>query len=248
MDRYTFLIFTLPYLLIYLAICCFRKDLRYKLLITGVLGGTAALISEPIFFQDYWRPPTLMGVGKVSIEEFILGLSITGIASSCFEVIFRKKLVKKLDTKLILSLSLYLSGMMLFFYFCSNTQINSIFICSIGFIISAVVALLLRKDLIIPTFFSSFFITFVSVIVYTALYLYSPHFWQNYWLLYSTGLGFMIFNIIPWTEILWYISFGLIAGVYFEFTLGIQRENTAKREKLIPINPFKIIANGLKKA
>lgn len=247
MDKYTFLIFSLPYFFVYLIIFIFRKDLRYKLIVTGLVGGIAPLITEPTFLNDYWKPPTILGIGKVSIEDIILGASIIGMSSTCCETILKKKLVKKFNTKLILSLSYYLAGLFIFFYFNKEFDINSIFTCSFGFLFFTIFVLLSRKDLIVPSILSSLFITIYTIIVYLALSIYSPLFWQKYWLLYNSPLKMMIFGRIPWTEILWYLSLGLIVGSYYEFTLGLQREKIEKNEEIASINPFKLIASELKK-
>lgn len=240
MDKYIFLLFSLPYLLIYILVFIFRKDLRYKLLTTGVLIGIVALITEPFFFKDYWKPPTLMGIGKVSIEEFIFGLSITGATTTCYEVFFKQKLVQKFNTKFVLSTLYSLAFLFIFFIFNIYFNLNTIFTCSIGYLTVLLLTLITRKDLAKPAIFSSLFITTLTIINYLLVSLLSPLYWQKYWLLYNTPLRTMIFGKIPWTEILWYSTFGLICGVFYEFALGLKRENIKPHEEVKAINPFKL--------
>jgi len=188
-----------------------------------------------------------MGVGKISIEEFIFGLSVTGITATSFETVFHKKLIPFQKTKLIVITTCYSLAMLFFFAANYFFAINSIFTCSIIFTILALIVLLIRRDLIKQALFSAFFIVSITIINYLVLSVFSPLYWQKYWLLYNTPIGIMIFGKIPWTEILWYSTFGLICGVFYEFALGLKRENVKSNEEIKAVNPFEIIRSEIKK-
>lgn len=69
------------------------------LLKVSAIGGLAGLISEMWYFNDYWRPPTLLGNSKISIEDFLFGFSFTGIAALVYKVIVRKRPIQAKSRK-----------------------------------------------------------------------------------------------------------------------------------------------------
>lgn len=62
------ILFLVPVAVIYSV----RTELRQMILRLSFVGGFMGLIAEYWYFKDYWRPPNLLGVTRVSIEDFYL--------------------------------------------------------------------------------------------------------------------------------------------------------------------------------
>lgn len=95
MDRYTYLFISLFLFIPWFIIIFKRPDLRRKVIKTSLIGGVAGLIANFWYFRDYWRPPSLFGNTVISIEDFLFGFLITGIATSIYDTVFNRKYVKK---------------------------------------------------------------------------------------------------------------------------------------------------------
>lgn len=224
MDKYVFLIISLYFVFFYFLIFLLRKDLRTKLLISGFIGGVAGLLAEFWYFKDYWQPPSILGNSRVSIEEFLFGFAIAGISSSIYDFISKSKLVKKLNTKIIASTIFFLIGLTSLILFNNILKINSIFVSSLSFLIISIIIIIIRKDLLKPTLVSAILPTLLMIFLYFILFNIVPNYWQKYWLLYNTKTGLIILNTIPLTEILWYLCFGSLAGVGYDFMFGLKKE------------------------
>lgn len=100
-------------------------------------------------------------------------------------------------------------------------HINSIFVSSFAFLIIASWMILLRKDLFVPSLLSGLLFTLFALLIYVILFdLLSPNFWNNYWLLENTKYGIKVLGNIPLTELFWYFSWGCLAGIAYDFTMG----------------------------
>ncbi len=190
------------------------------LLKVSAIGGLAGLISEMWYFNDYWRPPTLLGNSKISIEDFLFGFSFTGIAALVYKVIVRKRPIQAKSRKKLFLL-FFIIGFLSLLLFSNLLKINSIFVSSIAFLAFSMLMVLLRKDLIIQAVMSGLLSLAIIIPVYIFLFdVLSPHYWSNYWLLSNTIFGMKILGNIPLTELLWYFSWGCFAGIAFDFYHG----------------------------
>src|SRR3989344_8307415 len=70
-----------------------RKDLRRRMLRMGIVVGFAGILSEAVFFQDYWHPPLVLRFGRFGgIEDFFFGFAFGGICVALYDVVFHKRL------------------------------------------------------------------------------------------------------------------------------------------------------------
>lgn len=221
---YAYLLFSLTLIVIW---CCFfiiRKDLRHKLFITGLLGGIAGLLAEIWYFKDYWHPPTILGNSKISLEDFLFGFAITGISACIYDVFFKKKSVKDGKNHKKLFVIYFAFGFAMLIVFTNIFKINSILVTSILFLIISSFIVVQRRDLLGTMIISGILMIIIIIPIYTIfLDFWFPHQWEKYWLLSNTVLGIKILGEIPLTELLWYFSWGCLAGIAYEFTLGYKK-------------------------
>ncbi|MDY6934933.1 MAG: lycopene cyclase domain-containing protein [Spirochaetota bacterium] len=220
-DKYIYLFLSFYLLVLWLMIIIFRKDLVRKVIKASIGGGFAGLIAEVWYFVDYWQPPSLAGVSSVSIEDFLFGFCITGIAVSIFDVTFCKKIRDEAKDRKGVFFILFLCGLISLLVFNNWLGINSIFVSSMAFIVISVIMILIRRDLFLPSIISGILTVIVIIPIYLLLYNWlSPDYWMRYWLLYDTEYGITVLGNIPVTEIIWYFSWGCLAGAGYDFASG----------------------------
>ncbi len=199
------------------------------MLILSFLVSLFGPVSEIWYFKDYWRPeiafPLAIGVG--GLEDLIFGFAIGGIAAFGYESLFNKKFsIRKITGKKEWFLFLFFAIMGTSLLIFNNLlKINSIYASSIGMVIFAIIMLLIRPDLIKHAIYSAFIVAIVMFAVYFFAQTIFPagHYWMTQtWELYGTPQGVVIFRHIPWTEMLWGLSWGFVWGPIYEFLTGVK--------------------------
>lgn len=187
----------------------------------SLVGGAAGLVSELWYFRDYWRPPTLAGVARPSAEDVLFGFAVTGVAFAAHKVVFRRALVPGGLRRYPVAAVLGLAGLAALVVCTLALGMNSIFVSSVGFLVSAGVMVAMRPDLLRPALGSAALLVAAMLPVYLLLFdVVSPAYWDRYWLLRHTTWGVMVLGNVPVTEIVWYASWGALAGIAYEFTTG----------------------------
>lgn len=230
MDKYIFLGISVGLAPIWIFLFYKRIDLRKRIIYTSLVGGIVGIISEYWYFRDYWQPPTVVQ-NFPYIEDFIFGFFIVGITLSISHFLFRTIPVKSIKTYKKITLAMFLVNFVLLIILNNVFGLNSIYVSSILFIATATIILFIRKDLLKNAVATSFFVLTIITLIYLILFdVISPNYWDKYWMLASTKLGYTILGNIPVTEAIWYASWGLLGGTVFDFTFG------NKPEKLVQLN------------
>lgn len=188
----------------------------------------AGTISELLYFQDYWRPASILSAnfGSVNLlfEDFIFSFAIAGIGVIIFNIIFKKlkyELLRSVNGALLFFLQVVIVGTVsyvLFLFF----GINSIFATSFGFLSSAILTLILRKDLILNSIMSGILMASLMFISYLPLFylvINTDDLFRQGWLIYGSPLDIRIFHV-PLTEIIWGFAFGMFIGPLYELISG----------------------------
>ncbi len=222
MNKYTYLLLGLAILVPLAGILLTRKDLAAKAVKLGILGGVAGILAEFFYFKDYWRPPSLMGTATISPEDFIFGFAIAAFSFVAYMWLFRAKFTQPSHPPRRTLYPLFfigcLAAMLLFNLYLG---INSIFVSSAVFLLFAAAMFFMRPDLIKAGMYSALIVTIFICAVYVLLFdVISPHFWDNYWLLSGTKWGVTVLGNVPLTEVLWYASWSLFAGIVYPFASG----------------------------
>ena len=104
-------------------------------------------------------------------------------------------------------------------------KINSIYVSSFGFLLMALVMLILRHDLILDALFSGLLLSLVAFIFYSVFFtLIFPGIIERWWML-SNISGIQISHT-PLEELMWFFGWGMVAGPAYEFVRGLGLKKT----------------------
>lgn len=221
MDTYTYLLITLLLLMPWLLIYGLKASVRKKMIKASIMGGLSGLIAEYWYFKDYWQPPTILGQSVISVEDFLFGFTITGIAVSIYEVAFAKNYQATHKNRRRQFGYMFLCGVLCMMVFNVMLGINSIIVSCIAFLVFTAVMLCFRSDLLKQSLLSGILTLCIIVPVYTFLFDFlNPGYWAAHWLLAKTQLGITVLGNIPVTELVWYFSWGCFAGTAHSFASG----------------------------
>jgi hypothetical protein len=206
-------------LLIFIFIYLKREDLRTRMISAGIAVGIIGILSEYMFFQDYWNPPLLLKLGNFGgIEDFLFGLAFGGIGVVIYDVIFHKRLRRSFHPQKWIIPIVILSEVLTVYLFFHLLKINSIYASAIGFVIPVIVIISIRKDLIKETIFSAILAGLLLISVESFILFFTPIYLEKYFLLHGKIL--LIFGTAPITELIWGMCFGAIAGPLYDFKEG----------------------------
>lgn len=221
MDRYIYLLLSLYLFCIWLALFLSRRDLRRKIMRASAAGAFAGLLCEIWYFKDYWRPPSLLGIATISVEDVLFGFAITGIAVSIYDVAFKRENVREFRARKRLFLVFFGIGAVSVLVFNNWLGFNSYLVSSFTCIILSMVMVAIRKDLLAPAVVSGALCVAVFIPIYVILLNWlSPAYFDNYFLLHNTRLGITVLGNVAVTEIIWYFAWGCLAGVLYDFASG----------------------------
>ncbi len=223
---YTYLIGGLIFLPWWLALFLWNKTLRDEMLTMSLLIGILAPLWAPFFF-DYWTPVYLLPIefGSVrigSIEDFIYGFLVGGIASVVYELAFPNKILKSRDRNhhwkwfffpLVVIAAVSFHGLVFIGW-------NSIYASLVMFALLAIFICWYRHDLIFNAFMTGLLvlaITFVGYLVWLALF---PNLIEAWW--QTERISGALFIGIPVEELAWAFALGLVGGPFYEFFMGIR--------------------------
>lgn len=237
MDKYTYLLIgiflTGPWLAIYFRL---GKKQRRRMVKGSLMGGLAGFVAEYWYFKDYWQPVSMFGHSVISLEDFLFGFTITGIAANVYDGMFRGKTEKGSKNRRKLFGGLFLAGIALMIIVNMVLGVNSILVSSFAFVLFTAIMVTLRPDLLWQSLLSGVFSIAIIIPVYSIIFnVISPDYWEKHWLLAGSRLGVSVLGNIPVTELLWYFTWGCMAGIAHNFASGavrikkpvVQQENTA---------------------
>lgn len=215
--QYTYLIWTLIFLLIWLFLYWWRKDIRKEILIISIFFGFAGILSEIVYIQDWWQPLTITGT-LIGIEDFFIGFFIGGVASVIYEEVYKKRILLKKRLKFVdLNLiSIFILFAALFFGSFYVFKINSFYASIIAFGISIFFILLKRNDLIIDSIISGVLMLIIGSCVYFILIFLQPGFIEEFWYLENLWYAKLFFGI-PIAEYIWFFLVGAFIGPLYEY-------------------------------
>ncbi|MBI5155808.1 hypothetical protein HZA45_00885 [Candidatus Peregrinibacteria bacterium] len=224
MDHYLYFILSLILLFLWGMIFWLRADLRKKMIRASSIGGVAGILAELWYFTDYWKPPTLFGIASISPEDFIVGFAITGIAMTAYDIVMHTTDRAGERPRQRAFLMLFLGGLFSLLIFGTGMKLNSCIVSEAAFIGAALIMCILRPDLLKVSLLSGVLLGILGFILYFFLFSWlAPEFWQTYWLLAGTRLGITIAGV-PVTEIAWYASWGMLAGIAHNFAAGKKKK------------------------
>lgn len=212
---YSYLIWTSLFLLIWLILFLWRKDIRKEMFIISLLLGIGGIISEFTHVKDWWQPLTITNT-PLGIEDFLIGFFIGGILSVAYEFIFNKK-IKQKKLKLNLKtnyLMIYFPLVFLFSFYILN--LHSFYACIIAFSTSIFFIYYKRKDLIKDSMFSGLISLAIGITSYFIITLIYPEFISKFWYLPNYWFSYTLLKI-PLAEYIWFFLAGAFIGPLYEY-------------------------------
>lgn len=172
--------------------------------------GTPKIIGTPTIYIGPWP----------WIESILFGFVILGATSALYEIVLSRRLREATGAPphpfVFLSLvSLGGFGMIVFVPF-----MNSIYAAILAFFLCWAVTMFLRKDLLMPSFFSAIFITGIALVLYQIILFFLPGLVFAWWELEHIS-GILILGV-PLEEYQWFFFMGLACGPMYELLKGIK--------------------------
>ncbi|MGH2564784.1 MAG: lycopene cyclase domain-containing protein, partial [Ginsengibacter sp.] len=217
-PQFIYLIALVPFCLIWLLIFFTRKDLRQEMLLMSLIIGILGLMTSYYWWTvDWWRPLNITGT-RIGIEDFIIAFTSGGIMATIYEVIFKRGLYKRklhhhAGAGLTILLLLSQTTMWLFW----GVGLTSFWASTVAMLLTALVVMVIRKDLIITSLLSGLLMAIISFSFYGVVIFLSPQ-WIGH--TYLDGLSGTRFIGIPVEEfVFWFLS-GLVFGPLYEYWQG----------------------------
>jgi len=206
---------------IWLLLLYLRRDLCKEMIFAGIVLGVGALIADPLFWQEYWRPEEL-NYYRAGLGNFFYGFFFSGIASVIYEEVFRKRVSvrKKHHHSLrLLFATIFVAGGS-FLFPILILKINPIYSLIASLFIVAVIILFYRKDLIWNSLFSGFAFAAISLVGFVIYQILFPGIIQAWWFLENLS-GVFILGV-PLEEIVFAFTFGMAIGPMYEFLTDLK--------------------------
>ena len=216
--QYSYLGYSLIFILVWLIFYILRPDLRRRMLIFSLIIMPLGPLSEFWFLKDYWRRPTITGY-PISVEDAIFSFAIGGIAYSIYKVFFNMTVAEGHDQpRGWLVIAFLIIIILPLFILTDVLNINSIFSSTFSLVLIAVFTWILRPDLLKPSIVSGILVVILFFLVYKLMQVIFPSAIE-YWCTGCNPLGLRISGINI-EELLWDFAWGLAGGTMVEATTG----------------------------
>lgn len=221
-DKYAYLLLALMYLLAW-TVVFIKSPWKSGMVKVGMIGGLMGIIAEVWYFKDYWKPPTLFGVGIIGIEDFIIGFAMFGLGGYIHSSFTTREIDydRQTPAKNKDFFFLWLIGCASLTLFSYVLQIHSGYVTFLTFLALSIYIWIQRPDLIGLSLISGFAVMLITILIYYVNFqLLFPHFWDTYGMLDAPILGEKIFGI-PLSEILWHSSWGMLCSMFRGYRNGV---------------------------
>ncbi|HEY4505072.1 MAG TPA: lycopene cyclase domain-containing protein [Candidatus Paceibacterota bacterium] len=217
-PQYVYLVALIPFCLIWISIFLARKDLRQEMLVMSIIVGLLGLATSYYWWTvDWWRPLNITGT-RIGVEDFIIAFTSGGIMATLYEVVFKRGLYKRrlhhhASAGLTILLLLSQTTMWLFW----GVGLTSFWASTFAMLVTALVVVFVRKDLIATSLLSGILMVLVSFSFYLVILLLSKE-WIAY--TYLDGISGIRFIGIPIEELVFWFMSGLVFGPLYEYWQG----------------------------
>tara|TARA_R110001592_G_scaffold336019_1_gene621125 strand:+ start:27341 stop:28045 length:705 start_codon:yes stop_codon:yes gene_type:complete len=220
--QYTYLVWSLLLLLIWLVVFIAQKKTQRVRMMTMSIGTAPLGLSEPLFYPDYWFPPTLFRLGETTgfdIESLIFSFAVGGLASSLFGVSDKFELEPLTEHgksskrhryhKFLLSTPLWL-----FLILEGLTAWNAIYTASLSLLGGAIATVICRPDLLLQAIKGALIFTGFYFLFFSAMAFSHPDFVPLYWN-HANISGIQVIEV-PVEELLFAFSLGAMWSAFYE--------------------------------
>jgi Lycopene cyclase len=226
--KYSYLGYSLIFLLIWIVFYVLRPDLRRRMLIFSLILTPTGPLSEFWFLRDYWRRPTITA-SLIGIEDAIFAFAIAGIAYGIYKIFFNMAAVQSEDQprRVWLVIALFVIMFLPLVVLTDGFHINSIFSSTLSLFLIAILLWNLRPDLRKPSLLSGLMIVVLFFLVYKAMQVLFPGAIE-YWCMGCNPSGISLTGI-NLEELLWDFTWGLAGSTMVETVTGerLQKRSSA---------------------
>ena len=216
--QYSYLGYSLIFLLVWVVFYILRPDLRRRMLIFSLIIMPLGPLSEFWFLRDYWRRPTITGY-PISIEDAIFSFAIGGIAYGIYKVFFNMSVAEGHEQPRGWLVIAFLVIIILPLFILTDVfHVNSIFSSTVSLLLIAVLTWVMRPDLLKPSIASGILVLVLFFVVYKGMQVIFPSAIE-YWCMGCNPSGLRISGINI-EELLWDFSWGLAGGTMVEAITG----------------------------
>jgi hypothetical protein len=215
--KYSYLGYSLIFLVIWVLFYILRADLRRRMLIFSIVITPLGPLSEIWFSKDYWTRPTIIGY-PISIEDAIFAFTIGGIAYGIYKILFNMSLIESQPGRAWVVVAIGIIVLLPLWLLTDLMHVNSIFSSTISFILIAILTYILRPDLFKPSIITGLLVLVLFFLVYKLMQVIFPTAIESWCTgCNPTGLRLSGINI---EELLWDFSWGLAGGTMYEVITG----------------------------
>ncbi len=213
------IIFGVIWLFIYLE----RKDLRKEQIFMSLFVAVFGL-TEPLFFNEYWKPQflfTFPGI-NIGIESILLCFFYGGIASTLYEFTFNNVLKKKVNenqkTRMLEVAFAIMTAIAMLLLLWSALKINIIYASALAVGTGGMVFVFFRRDLFDSAVIGGLIMAAIALIVLSFLGMMFKGIFDSWWRLDLLS-GIRILSV-PIEEIIWHFYLGFAAAPMYEVWKG----------------------------
>jgi hypothetical protein len=217
--KYSYLGYSLIFLIIWIVFYILRPDLRRRMLIFSLIIIPMGPLSEIWFLRDYWRRPTITGYA-ISVEDAIFAFASAGIVYGIYKIFFNMTVAQSNDQprRAWLVVAFFVIIILPLVLLTDLLHVNSIFSSALSLFLIALLTWILRPDLLKPSLVSGILVVVLFFLVYKAMQVIFPGAIE-YWCMGCNPLGVRISGINI-EELLWDFTWGLAGSTMVEAVTG----------------------------
>lgn len=227
--KFTYLFITLVSLIPWSLFYYFRKDLRRGILKASLIVAVLSFVGGYFLWaKDWWHPATITGT-RVGIEDIILGFTNGGLAAVLYLEFFHKmfyrpkKKLRELSVWYLLAFMAFLIFVLWHFF-----HYTSFIVVSVSFIVTTLVVLTIRHDLIWDSIVTGIICFVGSIPFYYLAMVVSPGWIMVTWDKHLSGIRF---TGIPIEDLIFYFFMGFFLGPLYLYWVGKRIRKMPKSTK-----------------
>ena len=211
MYYYVYLLASLIIFPAWLILFIIRKSNRWSIISVGLYLRFLVIPLDFFWFKDYYQPLKYLSLATLLYQETIFYFLLGGIVPAIYIIPQNPNHKFKL-INFILTTVIIIGSMLMF---TQGLKLNSTYSIDIGLVITALMILYLKPELIKKSILSAFSMMIIAIIGYKILLMIFPNLFNDWWVLKNIS-GIFLFGI-PLEEIIGFFLFGLSFGPIYDF-------------------------------